>query len=335
MEKAGKKQSTRVGEIDLLRGFGIILMVMGHIEFGTIFDHWIHVFHMPMWFLISGYFLNTKKSTGSFLFGKIKTLLVPYVFFGLAYEILALMFGYNQFLGILYPNSVQVPFNGALWFLPALFLAEVFAFFLIKYLPAFLSYPLLAVAAVIGNFHPVNLPLSADSALVGAGFLLLGYCLKKYFDGIMKGPVWTGIVGILLFSVLAFRNGAVNVRANEYAIIPLFWLNAVGMICSFWILFCWINRNLNWYLLRILKKIGEKSLYFLCINQFAIFVFQKFIPVGRIAGKGFLSKGLLLAGKLTELLVISGAILVFALLFETLVPKITGRFVVGKHTNKE
>lgn len=37
------------------------MMVMGHVGFGNKFDLWIHAFHMPMWFIISGYFFNINK----------------------------------------------------------------------------------------------------------------------------------------------------------------------------------------------------------------------------------------------------------------------------------
>lgn len=41
---------SRAENIDVFLGFGIILMVMGHIGFGSIFDQFIHAFHMPMFF---------------------------------------------------------------------------------------------------------------------------------------------------------------------------------------------------------------------------------------------------------------------------------------------
>ena len=46
----------RLDYIDIFRALGIILMVMGHIGFGSKFDKFIHAFHMPMFFWISGFF---------------------------------------------------------------------------------------------------------------------------------------------------------------------------------------------------------------------------------------------------------------------------------------
>lgn len=49
-------RKSRMDYIDIYRAFGIILMVMGHIGFGGKFDKFIHAFHMPMFFFISGFF---------------------------------------------------------------------------------------------------------------------------------------------------------------------------------------------------------------------------------------------------------------------------------------
>ena len=60
-------------------------MVMGHIGYGQVFDKFIHAFHMPMFFLISGaLFKKTNQySTGQYIRKKSKSLLLPYVVLGL------------------------------------------------------------------------------------------------------------------------------------------------------------------------------------------------------------------------------------------------------------
>ncbi len=49
-------ENKRIDYIALFRGSWIILMLMGHINFGAHFDHPIHAFHMPMFFFVSGFF---------------------------------------------------------------------------------------------------------------------------------------------------------------------------------------------------------------------------------------------------------------------------------------
>lgn len=72
----------RIDYIDILKAIGIILMVMGHISFGTHFYIFIHAFHMPLFFFISGY-LYKRKDFKSFFVGKLKSLLLPYYIFGM------------------------------------------------------------------------------------------------------------------------------------------------------------------------------------------------------------------------------------------------------------
>lgn len=65
------KEIKRFDEIDILKSMGIILMIMGHIGFGGIFDYWIHSFHMPMFYFISGFlYRKSELSLREFLIKK-------------------------------------------------------------------------------------------------------------------------------------------------------------------------------------------------------------------------------------------------------------------------
>ena len=76
-------RKSRMDYIDIYRAFGIILMVMGHIGFGGKFDKFIHAFHMPMFFFISGFFYKEKcLDIKKYAVDKAKKLLTPYFVFG-------------------------------------------------------------------------------------------------------------------------------------------------------------------------------------------------------------------------------------------------------------
>lgn len=104
--------------------------------------------------------LHNKKS---------KALLIPYFVFGLLYEILWSLLGLNQWIGIIFTNSIKIPLNGALWFFPALLFAEVISFVLMKFLTKKISYICIAMIALIGSKGIVLLPFSLDSVFVGIG----------------------------------------------------------------------------------------------------------------------------------------------------------------------
>ena len=73
----------RVEYFDIFRGIGIVFMLMGHVDFGMKFNIYIHAFHMPIFFFVSGYFYNPDKfkSAKEYIIHELKALIVPYTVF--------------------------------------------------------------------------------------------------------------------------------------------------------------------------------------------------------------------------------------------------------------
>lgn len=72
----------RFREIDIMKGIGIILMVMGHCGFP--YTHWIFLFHMAVFFMISGYcyndtYANSIQGVCKLIKKRVLDLYVPYV----------------------------------------------------------------------------------------------------------------------------------------------------------------------------------------------------------------------------------------------------------------
>ena len=53
----------RIAWVDFAKGFIIILMVLGHAVHGDV-QKFIFVFHMPFFFVMSGFLLNFEKWGG-------------------------------------------------------------------------------------------------------------------------------------------------------------------------------------------------------------------------------------------------------------------------------
>lgn len=90
--RAAKGNISRIVWVDYLKVFAILLVLMGHcIQFGNGADYycfnnriyiWIYSFHMPLFAIISGYFLHfsvSKKLLGESLRSKIMKILVPII----------------------------------------------------------------------------------------------------------------------------------------------------------------------------------------------------------------------------------------------------------------
>ncbi|MDR1895700.1 MAG: acyltransferase family protein [Prevotellaceae bacterium] len=81
----------RIIWIDIAKGLGIFLVVVGHvISSGNILHHWIYSFHMPLFFFLSGICLNNDRIYTGFLYKRLKSLLLPYLYFGILLTIFEL-----------------------------------------------------------------------------------------------------------------------------------------------------------------------------------------------------------------------------------------------------
>ena len=68
--------------VDIAKGIGIFLMVIGHTGIPLPLRIWIYSFHMPLFFFISGFFYKRDKyGIGSFVKARCKTLVIPYFIF--------------------------------------------------------------------------------------------------------------------------------------------------------------------------------------------------------------------------------------------------------------
>jgi acyltransferase len=290
-----KSSQIRIGHIDLLRSIGIIVMIMGHTGFGSVFYKWIHCFHMPMFFIISGY-LYKGAPFSKLISRRTKSLLVPYFAFGIIHCViyfLAYGFDTKVLYSLFWENTNgNMPIAGALWFLTAMFFSEIiFCFIQQLNLSTIWTTAISFVVAVAGmicaNYLPFRLPFALDVGMVGVGLYQIGKLIKDKWNKIININLFITLTCIVLFSISGLANGYINLKKGWYGIWPLFWINAVGITVSLWnlarIVYNWGQENnfltkcLCW-----LQGIGKDSIIYLCLNQLMILInrsiFDLFIP---------------------------------------------------------
>ena len=131
-------RTERLDWIDAAKGFGILLVVIGHTVGGGAAYDLIYLFHMPMFFMLSGVVFRPEP-TAALARKRARTLLLPYVSFFvllLAAEAVArrlggaplaslAAFGRHQAkLGLLGGQALTGRY-GTFWFVPCLFLGVV------------------------------------------------------------------------------------------------------------------------------------------------------------------------------------------------------------------
>lgn len=72
--------SNRIVSFDILKGVGILLVILGHIQIPYMLKTVIYSFHMPLFFFVSGCFFR-PISLREFLNKKTRQLLIPWAFF--------------------------------------------------------------------------------------------------------------------------------------------------------------------------------------------------------------------------------------------------------------
>ena len=126
--------SNRLLWIDVLKGMGIIYVVIGHIFLNEVIFNWLYSFHMPLLFFVAGCVYH-KKAVSMDLRRRIQTIVIPYFIFGgicLIYWLLverrfrdSTMGLERTLIGLLLGQYEFLDFNVHLWFLPCFFLTTI------------------------------------------------------------------------------------------------------------------------------------------------------------------------------------------------------------------
>lgn len=188
----GMNPGERNSLVDRAKGFGIVLVVIGHAIGGVLNDHLtsahlfessmrlIYSFHMPLFFGISGYVFSLSYKKNSFfddLRPKIYTVAYPYFLWSIVYVLLASFFGKSQ-EGANLVSIFWAPV-GHFWFLHTLFILYFIfiLFFHVFNLHAFLA---LTVFSVISFFASGG---ELGNQLLSVSYFAIYFYIGYFFSG--------------------------------------------------------------------------------------------------------------------------------------------------------
>ena len=270
--------------VDVLKGIGILLMIFDHVRFGHYSHYIIQSFHMPLFMILSGYMYKTD-SFSVFFKKKTKSLLKPYLFWGLLFFVLFIPYGLlshqsakNQLIGfVLFPTNMEkMHFSAPLWFLPALFWTILLYLVVDKITKNRKSIKLIAILLltvlgyILSKIGPQYLPFAFGPALFSVSFFYFGDILKQYplyrFQLILI-PVF--LAGCLFMIKI---NGYTDLRSTTYGIFPLFIVTGILVTLCLWNVIERLNQHGlgNIAISRAVAYIGRFSMTYLCLNYFFI-----------------------------------------------------------------
>lgn len=183
------KNEKRINYIDIAKGIGIILVVIGHCINGhSIAGRYISSFHMPLFFFISGFCFNITRypSLHSFAYKRMKQIMLPCLYFTILVSCLSfLLLKDFEF------SSLAKGLPGALWFLPIIFLSGTVYYPIKKYASAPGQLILLVIMALIGyglSHYAITLPYSLTTLFAATFFYGLGNVFRNLpIDRIING----------------------------------------------------------------------------------------------------------------------------------------------------
>ena len=185
------KEKTRIEIFDFFRGSAVMLVLLHHV--GIPYGRYILAFHMPLFFILSGYLYkkrNTIESRGfaDFIKQKARRILVPYFGFELIIMCLSMICVRNNFNLLQNVKSILLCINLntsagivlRLWFLPCIFVSEIYFYIVnkglknskVRYLVPLFFF---AASKVFNIITDARLPFTLDVSLMGTGFICCGY----------------------------------------------------------------------------------------------------------------------------------------------------------------
>ena len=263
-----QEKMKRIREIDVLRGYATVLVVVGHIiqyviaapnEFdNSIVFRFIYSFHMPLFFFISGFCIyRSNKTYGwKWIIAKGKQLVIPFCVWIPIGWVIHKSWNTVSLLECI-KRVIVSPDNGGLWFLWVLFLCDIGWTIIAWIIPK--DYGLKVLVSTIFMMYLVVTKLLPSVSYFGIG--LLKYRILYYLLGIIAGYIYDNKdkyqkfkkiidskIVILLITVLFVLSAYYWDRINGYKL--------QGIVC-------WINdrtpygtKFLNLYFKNIVSVLG-------------------------------------------------------------------------------
>ncbi|WP_144646788.1 acyltransferase family protein [Priestia megaterium] len=254
--------------IDRLKGIGIITVVLGHT--GNEFTHhYFFWFHMPLFFIISGYLfaptLEFKKLL-NWSFKKVNRLMIPYIFFGLC--ILGIIIIQNQDWSIeslLYGGRKLGYYYGVFWFVTCLLVTQLtFALTTYMFRSQILIIFIMAVfygLAHVRGISQLMLPWSINTVLIALPYYAIGYYSRNMVHILKKKLILS--LGIVVFCVIVILeqmqklNYELDLKAGVYNHLYLDIIIPISCI----VLLYHLSNNLKYrWLEKITESIGMASM---------------------------------------------------------------------------
>lgn len=305
-------RAERLSWLDVLKGIGIILVVIGHVYSNRTVFNWLYSFHMPLFFLAAGW-VYKEKSVLIDIKRRIQTIVVPYFSFGLLvllyWQVIERRFRnsdtsfMDSLLGLFSGCYDNLDFNVHLWFLPCFFVTVALFNILVNLGGRKFAYIAVVLMSLIYVALPMpELPWGINRVFKYIGFYAVGVFLTGRETKIVDRKIRTGVVAVVLLILnffLSYHNLATGIMWLVTALIGVLALILISQL---------INQN------RVLQYLGRISLIILCIHGPVYRIVVKIVSIPLHMGTDAVRENFLLA-----MIVVAVTMLICSVAYEIVV----------------
>ena len=285
----------RIVWVDMLKGVAILAVMIGHIVPYTYIGEFVYSFSIPLFIFISGYLFKRYNSFKEFLTHKFKSLLIPYLMFGLPFPIVIAFYNvayadgsYSPFsaadyfyalLQELYNYIIQIRYQ-VIWYLAMIFLVNVVMYFILlirhRWVQIAIILILLTTGAIYYHFGGKPLIWNIDTVIMTLPFFYVGHLLSDNGKCAVRITEMKKSRAALLFVVFLIGNIVFNLLTHyisgesldmyfcQYGVLPLTYISAFMGIFAFMIMSI-ILRS------RFVEFCGRHSLIYFILHQGVIY----------------------------------------------------------------
>lgn len=252
-------------------------MVLGHSSLPDIIQSWIFAFHMPLFFIVSGFTTNwTKENLHTFFLKKLNSLGRPFVI----YSALCILIINSFNLANLSWSKGWEDF--ALWFVPVLFIALLISKLILmsKLWLKWIFFISLPIISGLLRYNEIYLFWNISVVPYASFFIITGNYAKKYISNFESNKWWWMVLTFTItLSISQFWH--LDMSRNQcLPLIPLTMAAISGTIFMILISLV-IDKHIDW-LSKILQSVGKETFIILAFSQIFIMIFNKYFELNGI-----------------------------------------------------
>lgn len=266
--------------IDIFRGICMLFVVIGHTSYiAPGLREFIYSFHMPAFFILSGYLFNQNKDEllNEAILAKFSRLVIPAWFMGLVCSIpflLLLVFGkYNITLEIFFtkfygtmtgdPRGNGNFMSTPIWFLFTLFTIEFIAIISRKICKDKMHLILLSIGIlgiVISQYNPPITPFNLFVSLTSVFYFSIGLIVKR-LGFKLKRDFLTQILFINLLFLMFYNLGSdMDLAQNQIGSGGSLFINILISLVGSYVVLMLSSNVINKYIARYLIWFGKNTM---------------------------------------------------------------------------